>query len=405
MSKIDFTKAGFETTSIHAGQHRDSDFGALATPIYQTSTFCFETVEEGQAKIAKEIPGHYYSRTSNPTNRVLEEKMAALEGAEDAVVTASGLGAIGCVMVTFLKAGDHVVCGNCVYGGTSFIMGTNLKNFGIEVSFVDTTKSDEVLAAIKENTKMLYFEATTNPLMTITDVAAMAKIGKEHGLKVVVDNTFAPPPILFPIKLGVDIVIHSLTKYINGHGDVIGGVAVGSHEDVENIRSIGMTRICGTALAPFNAYLVVRSMKTLSLRVKQHCENAMKIAEYLEKSPYIKKVYYPGLKSHPQHELATKQMNGLYTGMISFELKDGINGLSDYEAGKKLLNNLTIPAIAVSLGDPDSLIEHPASMTHLRVPKEEKAKAGIFEGLIRFSVGLENVEDLIADFEVAFSKL
>ncbi len=405
MSKIDFTKTGFETTSIHAGQYRDKDFGALSTPIYQTSTFCFETVEEGQAKIAKDIPGHYYSRTSNPTNRVLENKIAILEGAEDAVVTASGLGAIGCVMVTFLKSGDHVVCGECVYGGTSFIMGTNLKNFGIEVTFVDTTNLAEVEAAIKPNTKMLYFEATTNPLMTVTDIEAMSKIGKKHNLKVVVDNTFAPPPIQFPIKLGVDIVIHSLTKYINGHGDVIGGVAAGSHEDVENIRSTGMTRICGTALAPSNAYLVIRSMKTLALRVKQHCENAMVFAEYLSKSEYVKKVYYPGLKNHPQHELAKRQMNGMYTGMISFELKDGINGLSDYEAGKKLLNNLTIPAIAVSLGDPDSLIEHPASMTHLRVPREEREKAGIFEGLIRLSVGLENVEDLIEDFENAFSKL
>lgn len=405
MSKIDFNKTGFETTSIHAGQFRDKDFGALTTPIYQTSTFCFETVEEGQEKIAKTIPGHYYSRTSNPTNRVLEEKIAILEGAEDAVVTASGLGAIGCVIVSFLRAGDHIVCGECVYGGTSFIMRTNLESFGIDVTFVDTTNLEEVEASIRPNTKMLYFESTTNPLMTVTDIEAMAKIGKKHNLKVVVDNTFAPPPILFPIKLGVDIVIHSLTKYINGHGDVIGGVAVGSHEDVEAIRSIGMTRICGTPLAPFNAYLVIRSMKTLSLRVKQHCNNAMVFAQYLSKSKYIKKVYYPGLEEHPQHELAKYQMNGMYTGMISFELKDGINGLSDYEAGKKLLNNLVIPSIAVSLGDPDTLIQHPASMTHLRVSKEDKEKAGIFEGLIRLSVGLENVEDLIDDFENAFKKL
>ena len=405
MSKIDFSKTGFETNSIHAGQFKDKEFGALTTPIYQTSTFCFETVEEGQAKIAKTIPGHYYSRTSNPTNRVLEEKIAILEGAEDAVVTASGLGAIGCVIVSFLRAGDHIVCGECVYGGTSFIMRTNLESFGIDVTFVDTTNPEEVEAAIRPNTKMLYFESTTNPLMTVTDIEAMAKIGKKHNLKVVVDNTFAPPPILFPIKLGVDIVIHSLTKYINGHGDVIGGVAVGSHEDVEAIRSIGMTRICGTPLAPFNAYMVIRSMKTLSLRVKQHCNNAMVFAQYLSKSKYIKKVYYPGLEEHPQHELAKNQMNGMYTGMISFELKDGINGLSDYEAGKKLLNNLVIPAIAVSLGDPDTLIQHPASMTHLRVSKEDKEKAGIFEGLIRLSVGLENVEDLIDDFENAFKKL
>lgn len=405
MGKIDFSKTGFETTSIHAGQHRDKEFGALTTPIYQTTTFCFETVEEGQAKIAKTIPGHYYSRTSNPTNRVLEEKIAVLEGAEDAVVTASGLGAIGSVMVTFLKTGDHIVCGECIYGGTSFIMRTNLQHFGIDVTFVDTTKPEEVEAAIRPNTKMLYFESTANPLMIVTDIEAMVQIAKRHGIKTVVDNTFAPPPIQFPIKLGADIVIHSLTKYINGHGDVIGGVAVGSEEDVELIRSTGMTRICGTALAPSNAYLVIRSMKTLSLRVHQHCENAMKFAEYLSKSKYIEKVYYPGLENHPQHELAKRQMNGLYTGMISFELTDNINGLSAYEAGIKLLNALTIPAIAVSLGDPDTLIEHPASMTHLRVSKEDREKAGIFDGLIRLSVGLENVEDLIADFENAFDKI
>jgi methionine-gamma-lyase len=402
MGKIDFDIVGFDTLSIHAGQHPDKEFGALATPIFQTTTFCFDTVEEGQAKISKTIPGHFYSRTSNPTNRVLENKIAALEGAEDAVTTGSGLGAIGCVLVTYLRTGDHVVCGECTYGGTAFIMRTNLEHFGIDVSFVDTTNPKAVEDAIRPNTKMLYFEPMTNPIMAITDVSAMSEIAKRHGIKLVVDNTFAPPPILFPIKLGADIVIHSLTKYLNGHGDVVGGVVVGSAEDIALIRATGMTRICGTPLAPSNAYLVIRGMKTLSLRVRKHCENAMAMAEYLSNNKHVKAVFYPGLENHPQHTLAKEQMNGMYTGMISFELEDGIGGFSAYDAGKKLLNALTIPAIAVSLGDPDTLVEHPASMTHYVVPKEEKEKAGITDGLIRMSVGLENVEDLIADFERAF---
>lgn len=406
MDNLDILSVGPDTKFIHAGQHRDKEYGALATPIYQTSTFCYETVEEGQKKIMREIPGYYYSRSGNPTNTVLEEKIAAIEGAEAAVSTASGLGAIGCVMVAFLKAGDHVVCANCVYGGTSFIMHTNLAQFGIKVSYVDTTKPEEVEAAILPNTKMLYFESVTNPLMTVTDIPAMSKIAKAHGLKMVVDNTFAPPPIQFPIQMGADIVVHSLTKYYNGHGDVIGGVAAGSAEDMYKVRNNAMTRFCGTALSPFNAYLVVRSMKTMGMRVRQHCANAMVMAKYLETSPYVEVVHYPGLERHPQHELAAQQMkDGLFGGMIAFELKEGIKGLSAYDAGAKLLNNLHLAQIAVSLGDPDTLIEHPASMTHARVSQEDKLAAGITDGLIRLSVGLENVEDLMGDFESGFASL
>lgn len=406
MEQFDLASAGLDTAFIHAGQHRDKEWGALATPIYQTSTFCYDTVEEGQKKIMREIPGYYYSRSGNPTNSVLEEKIAAIEGAEAAVSTGSGLGAIGCVMVAFLKAGDHVVCGQCVYGGTSHIMGTNLAQFGVEVTLVDTTKPEEVEAAVRPNTKMLYFETVANPLMTVTDVAAMANIARAHGLKLVVDSTFTPPPIMMPMQMGADIVIHSLTKYYNGHGDVIGGVAVGSKEDMDRVRNSAMTRFCGTPLSPFNAYLVIRSMKTMGMRVRQHCANAMAMAGYLEASVYVERVYYAGLESHPQHEVAARQMrDGLFTGMISFELRDGIHGLSAYDAGAKLLNHLHLAQIAVSLGDPDTLIEHPASMTHARVSKEDKEKAGISDGLIRLSVGLENVEDLMRDFDQAFAAL
>ena len=406
MDSFELTGAGLDTQFIHAGQHRDKEWGALATPIYQTSTFCYDSVEEGQKKIMREIPGYYYSRSGNPTNAVLEEKIAAIEGAEAAVSTASGLGAISCVLVACLRHGDHIVCCECVYGGTSFIMRTNLEQFGIDVTFVDVTKPEEVEAAIRPNTKMLYIEAVANPIMTVADVPTLSKIGHAHNLKVVVDATFAPPPIMFSLKQGADIVVHSLTKYYNGHGDVIGGVAAGSKADMDRVRNNAMTRFCGTALSPFNAYLVIRSMKTMGMRVQRHCENAMAVARYLEANENIDRVYYAGLESHPQHDLAVKMMaKDMYTGMIAFELKDGIHGLSAYEAGAKLLNNLSLAQIAVSLGDPDTLIEHPASMTHARVSAEDKAKAGISDGLIRLSVGLENPEDIIHDFEQAFSKL
>lgn len=396
---------GFETLMIHAGEEREKEFGCLTTPVYLTSTFCFDTVEEGQGKIAKTIPGFYYSRTSNPTNRTLERKISVLEGGEDAVATASGMGAIGCVMVAFLKTGDHIVSGECLYGGTSVIMRLNLDQFGIDVSYVDTSDPTAVEAAIRPNTKMLYFETPTNPLMVITDIKAMSAIAKKHGIRMVVDNTFAPPPVQYPLKLGADVVVHAVTKYINGHGDVIGGLVVGKKEDMETVRANAMTRLCGSSPSPFNSYLVIRSMKTLSLRVRQHCANAQVFAEYLNNCEYVKKVYYPGLKDHPQHELAKEQMNGMYSGILSFELVDDINGLSSYEAGKKFLNMLTIPAIAVSFGDPETLIQHPAGMTHANVPPEVREKAGITDGLIRLSVGLENVEDLIADFEHTFAAL
>ncbi|MEL7624750.1 MAG: PLP-dependent aspartate aminotransferase family protein [Clostridiales bacterium] len=404
MSKIDLTNVGFETLMIHAGQSPDKESGALATPIYQTSTFCFETVEEGQGKFAKTIPGFVYSRSGNPTNRALEMKIAALEGGEDAVATASGMGAIGAVMVAFLKTGDHVVCGDCVYGGTSVVMRTNLAQFGIDVSFVDTSDAAAVEAAIKPNTKLLYFETPTNPLMVVTDIKKMAAITKAKGIKLVVDNTFAPPPLQYPIKLGADLVVHSVTKYLNGHGDVLGGLVVGSKTDIALVRGNGVTKICGTPPSPHSSFLVLRGMKTLSLRVRQHCNNAMAFAQYLAGNKYIKKVYYPGLAGHPQHQLAKEQMNGYYTGMVAFEV-DAINGLSSYDAGIKLLNTLTIPSIAVSLGDPDTLIQHPASMTHASVPKEAREAASISDGLIRMSVGLENVEDLIADFDRAFASM
>ncbi len=407
MSNIDFGKARFDTRAIHAGYHRDSDFGALATPIYQTSTFTFTDSEHAMGVFSGDIPGYDYTRAGNPTVRVFEEKIAELEGSEDAVSTSSGMGAISSALLGLLKTGDHIVCGDTVYGCTDVVMREILPDFGITVTFVDTGNTDEVEAAINENTKVIYFETPANPTMHITDIAAIAELKIKHkDIKIIVDNTFAPPPIQYPIKLGADIVVHSITKYINGHGDVIGGVVCGNKDDIAVIRSRAMGKLTGTPLTPFCAYLAIRGMKTLGLRVRQHCASALALAEYLENSPYIEKVYYPGLKSMgKEFEIAEKQMNGLYTGMISFVVKDGINGMSAFEAAKKLMDNLTIPAIAVSLGDPDSLIQHPASMTHVKVPKEAKEAVGITDGMLRFSVGLEDFEDLKADFEQALGSL
>lgn len=405
MSKIDLKNVDFETLIIHAGQEPDKAYGSLATPIYQTSTFCFETVEEGAAKFANQIPGFVYSRGGNPTTRAFELKCAAMEGGEDAVAAASGMGAVGSVMTAVLHPGDHAIFDTAVYGGTNYVATTNLPGMGVEVSRVDTGDLEAVKAAIRPNTKMIYFETPNNPMMKVTDVRAIKDIAGAD-IRVVVDGTFAPPPVQHVLQLGADIVLHSITKYINGHGDALGGVVIGRADDIRLIRANSVTKINGCPPSPFNSYLVLRGMKTLALRMKQHCASAMEIARYLEANPYVKAVYYPGLKSHPQHELASRQMeNGMYGGMISFELKDDVKGLSSFEAGKKLLNSLKIPAIAVSLGDPDSLIEHPASMTHANVSPEDRLAAGITDGLIRLSVGLESAKDLIADFEQAFAAI
>ena len=405
MSKIDLKNVDFETLIIHAGQEPDKAYGSLATPIYQTSTFCFETVEEGAAKFANQIPGFVYSRGGNPTTRAFELKCAAMEGGEDAVAAASGMGAVGSVMTAFLHPGDHAIFDTAVYGGTNYVAITNLPGMGVEVSRVDTGDLEAVKAAIRPNTKMIYFETPNNPMMKVTDVRAIKDIAGAD-IRVVVDGTFAPPPVQHVLQLGADIVLHSITKYINGHGDALGGVVIGRADDIRLIRANSVTKINGCPPSPFNSYLVLRGMKTLALRMKQHCASAMEIARYLEANPYVKAVYYPGLESHPQHELASRQMeNGMYGGMISFELKDDVKGLSSFAAGKKLLNSLKIPAIAVSLGDPDSLIEHPASMTHANVSPEDRLAAGITDGLIRLSVGLESAKDLIADFEQAFAAI
>ena len=405
MSKIDLGKVGFGTGAIHAGQEPDPLYGALATPIYQTSTFCFETVEKGTSVFKGETPGFAYSRSGNPTKAALESKLAWIEGGEACVATGSGMGAVGGVLVALLESGDHVISGDCLYGCSALVLREMLRKFGVGVSFVDTSDLQAVEKAVTDKTKIVFFETPTNPTMKITDIAAISELAHRHKIRVVVDNTFAPPPVQFPLKLGADIVLHSLTKYLNGHGDVIGGAIVGSADDMKLIQTTAVTKICGSAVSPFNAFLVLRGVQTLELRMERHCSNAMAVARYLEENPCVKAVYYPGLESNPHHELAKKQMNGMYSGIMTFELKDGIHGMDGFTAAKRMIDRLKMASIAVSLGDPETLIQHPASMTHANMPEEDRLAAGITDELIRLSVGLENVEDILADLEQAFAAL
>lgn len=389
---------GFSTKQIHAG-YQSNKFGALATPIYQSSTFVFDSAEQGGRRFALEEDGYIYSRLGNPTNAVIEEKLAALENAEAAVSAASGMGAISSVMWTMLNAGDHVIAPKTLYGCTFALLNHQLPRFGIEVSFLDFRDSNNVKNAMKENTKMVYLETPANPNMYLSDIEEIAKIAHSNpDCLVVVDNTYCTPVIQRPLDLGADIVVHSATKYLNGHGDVIAGFAVGRKELIDQIRLVGIKDCTGACLSPFDAYLLGRGMKTLSIRVEKHCSNAMKVAEFLESHPAVEKIAYTGLKSFPQYELAQKQMK-LPGAMISFEVKGG------KAAGIKLMNAVKLCTLAVSLGDAETLIQHPASMTHSPYTEEERRQSDIAEGLVRLSVGLEDAEDIIADLKQALDQL
>lgn len=391
-------KSGFGTVSIHGGSCKNP-YGTLAVPIFQTSTFVFDSAEQGGKRFALEEPGYIYSRLGNPTTTVLEDKIAQLESGEAAVATSSGMGAISSVMWTILKAGDHIISDKTLYGCTFAFFSHGLSRFGIEVSFVDTADAEAVKKAMKPNTRAVYLETPANPNLKIVDIKAIAEIAHTNpNTLVVVDNTFSTPYCQRPIELGADIVVHSATKYLNGHGDVIAGIVISRKDLVDQIRLIGIKDMTGSVLGPMEAYLIIRGMKTLEVRMKKHCENAIKVAEYLEAHDKVAEVYFPGLKSHPGHEIAAKQMDA-FGGIMSFELKGG------FEAGKILLNNLKLCSLAVSLGDTETLIQHPASMTHSPYTKEERMEAGITDGLVRLSVGLENIEDIIADLEYGLSKI
>ncbi|MHB9299117.1 methionine gamma-lyase [Fusobacterium polymorphum] len=391
-------KCGLGTTAIHAGTLKNL-YGTLAMPIYQTSTFIFDSAEQGGRRFALEEAGYIYTRLGNPTTTVLENKIAALEEGEAAVATSSGMGAISSTLWTVLKAGDHVVTDKTLYGCTFALMCHGLTRFGIEVTFVDTSNLDEVKNAMKENTRVVYLETPANPNLKIVDLEALSNLAHTNpNTLVIVDNTFATPYMQKPLKLGADIVVHSVTKYINGHGDVIAGLVITNKELADQIRFVGLKDMTGAVLGPQDAYYIIRGMKTFEIRMERHCKNAKKVVEFLNKHPKIERVYYPGLETHPGHEIAKKQMKD-FGAMISFELKGG------FEAGKTLLNNLKLCSLAVSLGDTETLIQHPASMTHSPYTKEEREAAGITDGLVRLSVGLENVEDIIADLEQGLEKI
>ena len=395
---MEIKKCGLGTTAIHAGTLKNL-YGTLAMPIYQTSTFIFDSAEQGGKRFALEEAGYIYTRLGNPTTTVLEDKIAALEEGEAAVATSSGMGAISSTLWTVLKAGDHIVTDKTLYGCTFALMCHGLTRFGIDVTFVDTSNLDEVKNAMKENTRVVYLETPANPNLKIVDIEALAKIAHTNpNTLVIVDNTFATPYMQKPLTLGADVVVHSVTKYINGHGDVIAGLVITNKALADQIRFVGLKDMTGAVLGPQDAYYIIRGMKTFEIRMERHCKNARKVVEFLNNHPKIEKVYYPGLETHPGYEIAKKQMKD-FGAMISFELKGG------FEAGKTLLNSLKLCSLAVSLGDTETLIQHPASMTHSPYTKEEREAAGITDGLVRLSVGLENVEDIIADLEQGLEKI
>ena len=391
-------KCGLGTTAIHAGTLKNL-YGTLAMPIYQTSTFIFDSAEQGGRRFALEEAGYIYTRLGNPTTTVLENKIAVLEEGEAGVAMSSGMGAISSTLWTVLKAGDHIVTDKTLYGCTFALMNHGLTRFGVEVTFVDTSNLDEVKNAMKKNTRVVYLETPANPNLKIVDLEGVCKVAHTNpNTLVIVDNTFATPYMQKPLKLGVDIVVHSATKYLNGHGDVIAGLVVTKQELADQIRFVGLKDMTGAVLGPQEAYYIIRGLKTFEIRMERHCKNARTIVDFLNKHPKVEKVYYPGLETHPGYEIAKKQMKD-FGAMISFELKGG------FEAGKTLLNNLKLCSLAVSLGDTETLIQHPASMTHSPYTKEEREAAGITDGLVRLSVGLENVEDIIADLEQGLEKI
>lgn len=389
------TSKGFSTRAVHSGQQPDPCFGALSTPIYQTSTFVFKDVAQGASRFSGDEEGYIYTRLGNPTQSALEAKMADLEGGEAAAAFASGMAAVTAVLLALVKQGDNVVHTSALYGCTYAFLHELAPRFGITATGVDTADLDAVTQAITPDTKVVYLETPANPTMRLCDIAAIAEIAHARGAKVVVDNTFMTPYYQRPLELGADVVVHSATKYIGGHGDVIAGLAVGPKELLDEIKMTTLKDI-GGIISPFNAWLLLRGLKTLAVRMDRHNNNGLAVAKFLEDHAAVAKVYYPGLPSFAQHQLALRQMSG-FGGILSFELKGG------YEAGVKMMNSVKLCHLAVSLGDVDSLIQHPASMTHSVVPEQEREQTGITPGLVRLAVGIEDVDDIIADLDQAMA--
>jgi len=374
----------FETRAIHAGCEPDPGTGAIMTPIFQTSTY----VQESPGK----HKGYDYSRTHNPTRTALEKNIASLEEGKYGLAFSSGMSAISTI-TQMLNAGDHIICSDDVYGGTFRLFDKVLKKFNLEFDFIDLTSLQSLERYIKNTTKLVWLESPSNPLLKLIDIEATARITKSRGIVTVVDNTFATPFFQKPLKLGADIVMHSTTKYLNGHSDVIGGALVMNDQELYDKLQF-LQNAAGGVPGPFDCFLVLRGIKTLAIRMERHAKNALKIAQFLENHPKVRKVIYPGLKSHPQHELAKKQMTG-FGGIVTFFIKGGL------EAARKFLERVKVFSLAESLGGVESLIEHPAIMTHASLPKEVREKIGISDELIRVSVGIENIDDLIDDLKNA----
>ncbi len=379
----------FATKAVRAGIKPDPTTGAIVPPIYQTATYVLEEVGKNK--------GFDYTRASNPTRAVLEENLAALDGGKYGVSFASGLSAVDAVTRSMLSPGDHVVSSDDVYGGVSRMFNQIHKRFGLEFTYVDSSTPENVEKAIRPETKMIWLETPTNPLLRVTDLEAVARIGKAHGIPTAVDPTFATPALLRPLEFGIDIVVHSTTKYLSGHNQIIGGVVITNNEEYFQKFKFFQKSI-GAVSSPFDCWLTLLGVKTLPLRMEKHSANGMVVAKYLEEHPKVDRVSYPGLPSHPRHDIAKKQMSA-FSGMITFELVGGI------ESGRTLMNSVKLCSLAESLGAVETMITHPATMTHADVPKEEREARGLTDGLVRISVGIEDVEDIIADLDQALNQV
>jgi methionine-gamma-lyase len=385
-----------KTACIHCSSPELTD-GPVVCPIYQTSTFRFRDFQHGADLFAGKARGYIYSRMLNPTVELLENCIATLEQGSKGLATASGMAAIHTLFTGLCSAGDHIVCSESVYGPTAGLLENYIRHLGITTTFVDSSNIEEVKAALKPETRLVFIETPGNPTLVVSDIAGIAQLCRKKGILFAVDNTFASPLLQRPLALGADIVVHSITKFLNGHADVVGGIIVVKNEDLYHQLRKTLNHF-GGVMAPFEAFLVLRGIKTLALRMERHCDNAMKIARFLEEHPKVSWVRYPGLPSHPQFEIARKQMSGP-GGLITFELKGG------FDAARRLLNTTRLFLLAVSLGGVESLIQHPASMTHASMPPEIRKKAGITDGLVRISVGIEDAGDLIADLTQALNSV
>ena len=381
-------QSNFETKLIHAGAMEDQ-YHSATVPIYQTSTFSFDSADEGARCFAGESDGYIYTRIGNPTINALERQLAILENGYGGIAVSSGMAAATTIYLALMSQGDHIVSTDAIYGPARNVMEKQFVRFGFESTYINTTDPEQIRKAIRPNTKLLYIETPANPTMDITNIKACAAIAREHNLILVVDNTFCSPYLQNPLELGADIVFHSMTKFINGHADIVAGIIIAREKPLyDKLRNMMINLGCN--MDPHQAYMVIRGLKTLAVRIDKAQENAIKVAEFLEKHPKVAWVKYPGLQSHPQYQLSLKQMKGPGS-MISFGLKGG------FDAARKLLDNVKLALLAVSLGGVETLIQHPASMTHSKVAAEEKVKAGITDDLIRLAVGIENVNDIICD--------